>query len=178
MKKDKNKINPLKTSFDFDLELDEVPYKLTFKLVNKQIKEKLDSLLDENKKEFEESDTKRFELKEYMDLKLVNDELLATYTIDEDVKGGITLEQRTALLIENKAHIKSINSLEKEIKNLDKDLKNVNVSIENYYKEMLESCVIGEDKVKFFKVIEEAGISYALVNMHINKAVSIAQEKK
>ena len=63
MAKDKNKLNPLKTSFNIDLELDEVPYKLTFKLVNKQIKEKLDSLLEKNKKEFEESDSKRFKLK-------------------------------------------------------------------------------------------------------------------
>lgn len=178
MTKKTEKLNPLRTNFDIDLELDKVPYKLTFKLVNKQIKEKLDSLLEENKKEFEESDSKRFELKEYFDLRRVNDELLTTYTTDEDVKGGITLEQRTALLIENKEHITTINSLEKEIKILDKDLKDVNVNVENYYKEMLESCVTGEDKVKFFKAVDEAGISYTLVNVHINEAVRAAQEKK
>ncbi len=178
MTKKTKTLNPLRTSFDIDMELDEVPYKLTFKLVNKQIKEKLDSLLDENKKEFEESDTKRFMLKEYMDLKRVNDELLATYTTDEDVKGGITLEQRTSLLLENKGYVKSINSLEKEIKNLDKDLKDVNVSVENYYKEMLESCITGEDKIKFFKAVDDAGISYTLVNAYVTEAVRAAQEKK
>jgi uncharacterized protein (UPF0335 family) len=178
MAKKTEKLNPLRTNFDIDFELDKVPYKLTFNLVNKKIKEELDLLLDENKKEFEESDVKRFELKEYLDLKRVNDELLATYTTDEDVKGGITLEQRTALLLENKGYIKSINSLEKEIKNLDKDLKDVNASLEDYYKKMLESCVSGEDKVKFFKAVDEAGISYTLVNVHINAAVRVAQEKK
>ena len=146
--------------------------------LNKQIKEKLDSLLEKNKKEFEESDSKRFKLKEYLDLKRVNDELLATYTTDEDLKGGITLEQRTALLLENKEYIKSINSLEKEIKNLDKDLKDVNVSVENYYKEMLESCITGEDKIKFFKAVDDAGISYTLVNAYVTEAVRAAQEKK
>lgn len=176
MTKNKNKLNPLRTKFDFDLELDEVPYKLTFNLVNKTIKEKLDLLLDANKKEFEESDGKRFELKEYLDLKRVNDELLATYTTD--VKGGITLEQRTSLLLENKGYVKSINSLEKEIKNLDKDLKDVNVSVENYYKEMLKLCITGEDKMKFFKAVDDAGISYSLVNAYVTEAVRAAQEKK
>ncbi len=38
MTKKTKTLNPLRTSFDIDMELDEVPYKLTFKLVNKQIK--------------------------------------------------------------------------------------------------------------------------------------------
>ncbi len=174
----KDKLNPLRTSFEIDLELDKVIYKLTFNLVNKKIKEELDSLLNENKKEFKESDEKRFALKEYKDLKRVNDDLLETYTTDENLKGGITLEQKTALLIENKENIQQINSLEKEIKELDKDLQDVNNSVENYYKKMLESCVSGDDKVKFFKAVEETGISYTLVNVHINAAVSEVQEKK
>ena len=64
------------------------------------------------------------------------------------------------------------------IKNLDKDLKDVNVSVENYYKEMLESCITGEDKIKFFKAVDDAGISYTLVNAYVTEAVRAAQEKK
>lgn len=173
-----NKLNPLKTKHDIDMELDGLPYKLIFKPVNKHIQEKLNSVKNENKKEYEESDSKRFELKGYSNLKFLNDELLSTFTVDENVKGGITLEQKTKILLENIEFTKKISALEKEIKELDNDLEDVNVLIENYYKQMFEECVSGEDKVKFQKAIDDAGLPYSLVNIYLNKAVRATQEKK
>ena len=173
-----NKLNPLKTKHDIDMELDGLPYKLIFKPVNKHIQEKLNSVKNENKKEYEESDSKRFELKGYLNLKSLNDELLSTFTVDENVKGGITLEQKTAILLENKEYISKISDLEKEIKELDNDLEDVNVLVEAYYKQMFEECVSGEDKVKFQKAIDDAGLSYSLVNIYLNEAVRATQEKK
>lgn len=174
----KDKLNPLKTKHDIDMELDGTPYKLIFKPVNKHIQEKLNSARDANKKQYEESDSKRFELQGYLNLKALNDELLATFTVDENVKGGITLEQKTATLLENKGLVEKISTLEKEIKELDKDLEDVNIVVESYYKQKFEECVSGEDKVKFQKAIDDAGLSYSLVDIYLNEAVRAAQEKK
>ena len=169
-----NKLNPLKTKHDIDMELDEVIYKVTFKPVNKHIQEKLNATREKNKEQYEEIDSKRFELKEYLNLKALNDDLVSTF----GTEGGILLKDKTAILLENKEYIQKIASLEKDIKTLDKDLQDVNEAIENYYKEMFEECISGEDKVKFQKAIEDAGLSYSLVNIHVHEAVRVAQEKK
>ena len=173
-----NKLNPLKTKHDIDIEIDGVPYKVTFKSVNKHIQEKLYATKEKYKEQYEEIDSKRFELKEYMNLKALNDELLATYTVDENVKGGICLEQRTAILLENKEFISKIHSLEKDIKKLDEDLQDVNDVVEIYHKQKFEECISGEDKVKFQKAIDDAGLSYSLVNIYVDDAVRATQEKK
>lgn len=174
----KDKLTPLKTKHDIDIELDDVIYKVTFKPVNKQIQEKLNTTREKYKNEYEEIDAKRFELKDYLNLKVLNDELLATYTTDKEVKGGINLEQKTATLLENKDLVKKISSLEKEIKKLNKDLEDVNVTSEAYYKQMFDECISGNDKVKFQKAIDDAGLSYSLINIHVHEAVRAAQEKK
>lgn len=170
----KDKLNPLKTKHDIDMELDEVIYKVTFKPVNKHIQEKLNATREKNKDQYEEIDSKRFELKGYLNLKALNDDLISTF----GTEGGILLKDKTAILLENKDYIQKISSLEKDIKTLDKDLEDVNEAIENYYKEMFEECISGEDKVKFQKAIEDAGLSYSLVNIHVHEAVRAAQEKK
>ena len=170
----KDKLNPLRTKHEIEVELDSTPYKLTFKPVNKHILEKLDSVKNTNKEQYETSDAKRLELKETRDLKIVNDELLSTFGSD----GGIALSVKTSLLLENKAWVKQISSLEKEIKELDKDLQDVNIAVEDYYKQMFNECVSGEDRVKFQKAIDDAGISYSVVNIYLSEAVRTAQEKK
>ena len=43
---------------------------------------------------------------------------------------------------------------------------------------MFDECISGADKVKFQKAIEDAGLSYSLVNIHVHEAVRVAQEKK
>lgn len=168
------KLNPLRTSFPIELQIDDITYKLNFKPVNKQIKEKLDGLLNENKEQHEESDSKRAELKEYISFKTLNEELLSTYSESD----GIDLKQKRALLLENKNYLEKIATLEKELKKLERNLEDVNVAVETYYKEMLDSCISGEQKVSFFNLIDESGLSYALVNIYVNQAVRDAQEKK
>lgn len=169
-----DKLNPLKTKHDIEMQIDDIFFKVTFKPVNKHIQEKLNRTRELNKEQYETIDAKRFELKEFKDFKSVNDEILSTFGTD----GGIDSKEKTAILLENKDYIKKISSLEKEIRELDKDLEDVNILIEDYYKQMFEECIFGEDKVKFQKAIDDAGLSYSLVNIHINESVRAAQEKK
>lgn len=174
MTKKIDKLNPLKTKHEIEVEIDSISYKLTFKPINIHIQKKLDDNRKTNKEQYEAVDAKRLELKEIKDLKTVNDDLLSTF----GEVGGITLEHKTALLMENKEWVTKVISLEKEIKELDKNLKDINDSIEDYYKKMFEECVSGEDRVKFQKDVDEAGISYSVINIYLNEAVRAAQEKK
>ncbi len=169
-----DKLNPLRTKHDIDMELDDVIYKVTYKPVNKHIQEKLNTTREANKEQYEEIDSKRFELKGYLNLKALNDDLISTF----GTEGGISLKDKTEILLENKDYIQKISSLEKEIKKLDKALEDVNEAIEKYYKQMFEECISGEDKVKFQKAIDDAGLSYSLINIHVHEAVRVAQEKK
>ncbi|PZP12164.1 MAG: hypothetical protein DI602_10110 [Aliarcobacter butzleri] len=170
----KDKLNPLKTKHDIEVELDDVSYKLVFKPINKHTQEKLDKTKNESKEQYETVDSKKVELKEYKDLKSVNDDLLKTF----GAVGGITLEQKTSILIENKEYVIKISSLEKQIRNIEKDLTDVNVAVENYYKQFFEESIEGTDKVKFQKAIDDAGISYAVINVYIIEALKESQEKK
>lgn len=170
----KDKLNPLKTKYEIELELDSIPYELTYKPVNKHILEKLNAAKDTNKEKYEINDAQRSKLKEIKDLKAVNDELLSTYGLD----GGISLKEKTTLLQENKTWVREISSLTKELNELDKDLLDVNIAVEDYYKQMFDECVSGKDRVKFQKAVDDAGISYSIINVHLGEAVSVAQEKK
>lgn len=174
----KDKLNPLKTKHDIEIELDEVPYKLTFRPVNKQVQEKLNAGRDASKEQYEIIDSKRFELQEYKNLKALNDELLTTFNPDDKKSGGIDLEARIKLLLENKDYVKKISSLEKDIRELDKDLQDINIIVEDYYKQMFDECISGDDKIKFQKAIDDAGLSYSIVHIYINESVRVAQEKK
>ncbi len=165
----KDKLTPLRTKFDIEIQIDDDnSYKLVFKPVNKKTKEMLDSLIDEGIKEYEDVDSKRAKLKELIELKDVNTELLKVPNLDN----------RTDILMENKKYITEISSLEKEIRDIDKTSEKMNTKTENFYKTLLDECLSGEDKVKFFKAIEDMGLSYIVVNAHVNKAVVAAQEKK
>lgn len=170
----KDKLNPLRTKHDIDIVLDDTTYKVTFQLVNKHIQEKLNTTKEKNKEQYEDVDSKRFELKEYLNLKSLNDDLISTF----GAEGGISLKQKTEILLENKKYLEKISSLEKDIKKLNEDLQDVNEAIENYYKQMFEECISGEDKVKFQKAIDDAGLSYSLINIHVHEAVRVTQEKK
>ena len=163
-----SKLNPLRTKHNIEITIDDTPFKLVFKPVNKHIQEKLDALKDKNVEQYENLDSKRAELKEIKDLKAVNDELLKVEK----------LENRAEILFENKSYISQISSLEKDIKNIDKTLEDVNTAVETYYKTAFEECITGEDKVKFQNAIDEAGISYIVVNSYISEAVRESQEKK
>jgi seryl-tRNA synthetase len=181
MAKDKNKLNPLKTSFEVEVAVDGVNHKLVFKPVNKIIQEKLNSNRNQSKAQYEDVDSKRAELKEIKELKAINDEILTTYIgsgADKENKDGISLKQRTTILMENKDFITKISSLEKEIKKLQEEVLDVNSAIENFYKQMFEECVSGEDRVKLQKTIEENGISYNVIITYIDEAMREAQEKK
>lgn len=165
----KDKLTPLRTKFDIEIQIDDDnSYKLVFKPVNKKTRETLDSLIDEGAKEYEDVDSKRAKLKELIELKDVNTELLKVPNLDN----------RTEILMENKKYITEISSLEKEIRDIDKTSEKMNTKTENFYKTLLDECLSGEDKVKFFKAIEDMGLSYIVVNAHVNKAVVAAQEKK
>lgn len=170
----KDKLNPLKTTYDIVIEIDNTPYQLTYKTANKTILQNLKSTKDKSKEQYAESDDKRSQLYEKSSLKDINDSLLSTF----GEKDGISVKQKTAILIENKELVKEINSLNKEIKTLDKDLQDVNDAIEDYYKEMFKQCVSGKDTVKFEKTIEDSGISYSTIHLYLVEAVGTAQEKK
>ena len=71
-----------------------------------------------------------------------------------------------------------ISSLEKDIKTLEKEVLDVNSAVEQYYKEMFEECVAGEDRVKLQKTIEDNGLSYSVIIIYINESLRISQEKK
>ena len=170
----KDKLNPLRTKFELSIDIDGTEYKLTFKPVNKIIQEKLDKKRNESKAQYETVDDKRNELKEIKEQKAVNDDLLKTH----GEIGGISTEQKTSILLENKGYIKSISSLEKEIISLEKDVLDVNSAVEQYYKEMFEECVAGDDRIKLQKTIEENGLSYSVVIIYINESLRLSQEKK
>lgn len=169
-----DKLNPLRTKFDITIEVDDEPYDLVFKPVNKIIKEKLDLDLNATKAQYEDIDSKRVELKEILELKSVNDDLLKTHGED----GGIKTEHRTAILLENKDYVTRISLLEKDIANLDKQVLDVNSAVEVHFKKMFEECVSGKDKLKLQKIIDENGIAYSVVNVYLNRAVREIQEKK
>lgn len=170
----KDKLNPLRTKFDIEIEVDGIVYKIVFKPVNKVIQEKLNLSKDQTRSQYEDVDNKRAELKEIKDLKAVNDEILKTH----GETGGISTEQKTSILLENKDYVLRISLLEKEIKKIDNEVLDVNSAIENYYKEMFEECVSGEDRVKLQKTIEDNGISYSVIIVYINEALRESQEKK
>ena len=169
-----SKLNPLKTKHDIEVDLDGVVYKLTFSPLNKHTQEKLDAFRKDAKEQYVTVDSKNAELKEYKEIKAVNENLLQTF----GEAGGIALEQKTAILIENKEYVKKINSLEKEIEILKKDLEDINVSVENYYKKFFEESISGKDKVKFQKAVDDAGISYSIIRAYILEAVEESVEKK
>lgn len=164
----KDKLTPLRTKFDIELQIDNEVFKLVFKPVNIPTKKKLDSLRDQSIEEYECIDSKRAALKELKELKAVNDELLKVENLDN----------KTEILIENKKYIKDISSLEKEIRDVEKTLEDFNSKSEVFYKTVFEECISGEDKVKLQKTIEDMGISYLSINSHINEAVRVSQEKK
>ena len=170
----KDKLNPLRTKFDLVIEVDGSEYKLTFKPVNKIIQEKLDKNRNESKAQYETVDDKRNQLKEIKELKAVNDDLLKTHGED----GGISTKQKTTILLENKKYVSDISSLEKDITSLEKEVLDVNSAVEQYYKEMFEECVTGEDKVKLQKTIDENGLSYSVIIIYINESLRLSQEKK
>lgn len=170
----KDKLNPLRTKFEISIEIDGTEYKLVFKPVNKVIQEKLNSGRQETKAQYEDVDNKRAELKEKKELKAVNDEILKTH----GEKGGITTEQKTETLLENRAYISEISALEKEIARLEKEVLDINSAVEVYYKQMFDECVSGEDKIKLQKIIENEGIAYSVISVYLNDAARIAQEKK
>ena len=170
----KDKLNPLRTKFDLTIEVDGSEYKLTFKPVNKIIQEKLDKNRNESKAQYETVDDKRNQLKEIKELKAVNDEILKTH----GEIGGISTEQKTEILLENRKYISKISSLEKLIAKKEKEVLDINSAIENYYKQMFDECVSGEDRVKLQKLIEDEGIAYSVISVYLNEAVREIQEKK
>ena len=94
-----SKLSPLKTKHDIEVDLDGVVYKLTFSPLNKHTQEKLDAFRKDAKEQYVTVDSKNAELKEYKEIKAVNESLLQTF----GEAGGIALEQKTAILIENKS---------------------------------------------------------------------------
>ena len=170
----KDKLNPLRTKFNITIEIDDIYYKVTFKPVNKIIQEKLNLGRDESKAQYEDVDNKRLELKETKELKFLNDEILKTH----GEIGGISTEQKTEILLENRKYISKISSLEKLIAKKEKEVLDINSAIENYYKQMFDECVSGEDRVKLQKLIEDEGIAYSVISVYLNEAVREIQEKK
>lgn len=167
-------INPLKTSFDLTLTIDDTDFKIVFKPINKHTQKKLDELKEESKLKYEDIDNKRLELKEYKDLMASNSELINTF----GENGGITLEDKTKFLLENKEYLKAINSLEKELLRLEQTIPSIDDELENYSKQLFNETVVGEDKLKLIKAIDDIGISYFRINSHIDGLVKETIEKK
>ncbi len=170
----KDKLNPLRTKFEISIEIDGTEYKLVFKPVNKVIQEKLNLGREATRAQYEVIDNKKVELTEIKELKAINDGLLETYGEEY----GINPKEKTAILIENKKYVPKISSLTKDIKELEKDVSDVNTSIEAYYKQMFDECISGEDKIKLQNTIENEGFAYSVINVYLNNAARIAQEKK
>lgn len=158
----------LRTKYDLEVQIDDTVYKFIFKPVNKKIEEELNLLRNESVKNFEATDEKRAELRDLKELKILNEEILK----DENYtsKASVYKEQKELIL--------KISNLEKELKSLGDDREKVTKSLEEYYKKAFDLCVVGEGKVAFQKIIEDTGISYLVVNEHINKALNKAIEKK
>ena len=110
---------------------------------------------------YQNVDEKRLELKEALEYKKLNEEILK----------DVDLKNRSSILLEQKELVKNIFILEKE-------LESINDAIEDYSKKQFELTVTGESKVELVKAIENAGISYSVINNYIVNALQEAIEKK
>ncbi|WP_026804682.1 hypothetical protein [Aliarcobacter lanthieri] len=163
-----SKLNPLRTKHDLSLMIDDITYKFTYKSVNKQTQIELDNFKNENSLTYETIDSKRAELKDLKEIKALNEEIVKDTNLIDKAK----------IFFEQKELVKKISALEEELKNIDKDIKDIDAVVEEYYKKQFELCVIGDGKIDFQKAIEDAGISYAVINIYIQEALKEAVEKK
>ncbi|RBQ28416.1 hypothetical protein [Aliarcobacter vitoriensis] len=163
-----NKLNPLKTKHDLTLVIDDVSYKFTYKPVNIQTQSELDDFKNKNSLEYEKIDEKRAELKDLKEMKALNEEIVK----------DVNLIDKAKIFFEQKELLKKISALEKELKELEKDIKNIDDVVEEYYQKQFELCVIGDGKVALQNAIEDAGISYAVINVYLQEALKEAVEKK
>ncbi|OCL99518.1 hypothetical protein AAX29_00559 [Aliarcobacter thereius] len=163
-----SKLNPLKTKHDLKIVIDDKSYNITYKAMNKHIMAELDDYRETSSLKYQNVDAKRLELKEALEYKKLNEEIL------KDVE----LKNRSSILLEQKELIKNIFILEKEIKELEKDLENINDAVEEYSKKQFELTITGEAKVELEKSIQSAGISYTVINSYILNALQESIEKK
>ncbi|HAC70120.1 MAG TPA: hypothetical protein DCF41_00195 [Arcobacter skirrowii] len=163
-----SKLNPLKTKHDLQIVIDDKPYNITYKAMNKHIMAELDEHRNTSSLKYQCVDSKRLELKEALEYKKLNEEILK----------DVDLKNRSSILLEQKELVKNIFILEKEIKEFEKELESINDAIEDYSKKQFELTVTGEGKVELVKAIENAGISYSVINSYIVNALQEAIEKK
>lgn len=163
-----DKLNPLKTKHELVVSIDEVDYKFTFKPLNKKDQKELDAFRDSQTANYELFDEKRAEQRELLEIKSLNEEILKDVSFIEKAK----------ILFEQKSLVSKISTLEKEIKALSAIHTQLEADIEEYYKKYFDLCVVGTGKVAFEKAINDAGISYAVINRYINEALKEAVEKK
>ncbi|MDX4061723.1 hypothetical protein Q6A90_05015 [Aliarcobacter skirrowii] len=163
-----SKLNPLKTKHDLQIVIDDKPYNITYKAMNKHIMAELDEYRNTSSLKYQNVDEKRLELKEALEYKKLNEEILK----------DVDLKNRSSILLEQKELVKNIFILEKEIKEFEKELESINDAIEDYSKKQFELTVTGEGKVELVKAIENAGISYSVINNYIVNALQEAIEKK
>ena len=161
-------LNPLRTKFEITIHIDETPYNVVVKAVNKDIQAKLSANLKENASKYEELDSKKYELKELNSLKQVEEQIL---------KEGNVVE-KSRVWFSHRDLISKISNLEKELRILEKNARNIHETVEEHYKELFNLCVAGEDKAKLELCINENGLSYETLYLHINELVRVAQEKK
>ena len=163
-----SKLNPLKTKHDLQIVIDDKPYNITYKAMNKHIMAELDEYRNTSSLKYQCVDSKRLELKEALEYKKLNEEILK----------DVDLKNRSSILLEQKELVKNIFILEKEIKEFEKELESINDAIEDYSKKQFELTVTGEGKIELEKAIENAGISYSVINNYIVNALQEAIEKK
>lgn len=164
----KDKLNPLRTKHELSVFIDDVEYKFTYTAVNKQIQQTLEKFKEEQKQAYENVDNKRAELKDLYETKSLNEEILKDSSFLERVK----------ILIEQKTLISKISTLEKEIRELGNLQNQLENDLEEYFKRKFELCVVGDGKVSFQKAIDDAGISYAVIDAYINESLRNSVEKK
>lgn len=164
----KDKLNPLRTKHELSVFIDDVEHKFTYTAVNKQIQETLEKFKEEQKLSYENFDNKRAELKGLYETKSLNEEILKESSLLE----------RAKILFEQKNLVSKISTLEKEIResgNIQNQLEN---DIEEYFKRKFELCVVGDGKVSFQKAIDDAGISYTVIDAYISESLRNSVEKK
>lgn len=163
-----SKLNPLKTKHDITVYVDDKPYPIIYKALNKKIQEELEEFKEKQIASYEKYDEKRAELRELIEIKNLNSEIVKDTNLLDKAK----------IFFEQKEIVKQVSFLEKEIKELGNIQKQLEQDVEEYYKKQFELCVVGEGKTAFQKAIDEAGISYSIVNIHINEALKESVEKK
>ncbi|WP_418180743.1 hypothetical protein ACNSOL_01350 [Aliarcobacter lanthieri] len=164
----KDVLNPLKTKHELVIAIDNLEYKITYKPLNKRIQAELDEFIEKQKETYESFDEKRAELKQQLEIKSLNEEIVK----------DVNLVDKAKIFFEQKEIVKKISILEKEIKDLGNVEKRLEKDLEDYYKKQFELCVVGDGKVAFQKAIDDAGISYSIINAHIGQALKEIIGKK